>query len=44
MKFKLFTNVIDAFGNVCGGLKVIANLPKAEREKVHQKNLLPERQ
>lgn len=33
MEFKIFTNLIDALGKVLGGIKAVANLPKAEREK-----------
>ena len=31
LKLKLFTDLIDALGNVGDGLKAIVNLPKAER-------------
>ena len=33
---KLFTDLIDALGKVVGGLKVLADLPKAERDKYRQ--------
>jgi hypothetical protein len=36
MKLSLFTDLIDALGKVAGGLKAIVNLPKAEREVMHQ--------
>ena len=32
MELKIFTDLIDAFGKVAGGMKAIVNLPKAERE------------
>jgi len=32
MDLKLFTDLIAALGKVAGGLKAIANLPKAEWE------------
>jgi len=36
MELKLFTDVISALGKVVGGLKVIVNPPKAERETMRQ--------
>lgn len=36
MELKLFTDLIDALGKVAGGLKVIVNRPKAEREAMRQ--------
>lgn len=36
MTIKLFSDLIDAFGKVAGGLKVIVNLPQTERETIRQ--------
>jgi hypothetical protein len=36
MELKLLTDVIDALGEVAGGLKAIVNLPKAERKAMRQ--------
>jgi hypothetical protein len=36
MALKLFTDLIEALGKVTDGLKVIVNLPKAERESIHR--------
>lgn len=36
MQLKLFSDLIDALGKVAGGLKAMANLPKAEREAIRR--------
>lgn len=36
MDIKIFTDLIDAVGKVFAGIKAIANLPKAEKEKYRQ--------
>jgi hypothetical protein len=36
MELKLFTDLIDALGKVAAGVRAIASLPKAEREKIRQ--------
>lgn len=36
MELKLFSDLIDALGKVVGGLKAVANMPKAEREAIRR--------
>lgn len=36
MDLKFFTDLFDALGKVAGGLKVIVNLPKTERETIRR--------